>query len=265
MEARGFARVEFASFSEYCFHFNFGSPTPKELRGMLDDAGLHPICLNYSRGPFEAWRRVEIDRFVDDWSRKLDHLAEVGIPLMTMPFGVRNNLPDQELQLAAAVETYDRVGEIGAQRGVRMLLEVPHLYNIMHRPHHALWVFDRLTSSNVGALVDTSHWGIIDYDPDVFFRALGDRLWHVHLRDSAGPDTADGKQELELTPGKGTADFRRFAEALDRADYRGDVTIEFEYRDTTLEEIEREYDEGLKHLSLCGWELPEAVQRTLEK
>jgi sugar phosphate isomerase/epimerase len=108
--------------------------------------------------------------------------------------------------------------------------------------------------------VDSSHWGIIGYDPDAFFDALGDRLWHVHLRDATGPDTADRKQQLEMTPGRGSVDFGRFGRALDRVGYQGDVSIEFEYRDMTLDAIEREYDAGLKHLAEVGWELPEGVR-----
>jgi sugar phosphate isomerase/epimerase len=123
-----------------------------------------------------------------------------------------------------------------------------------------LWVFDRLKSSNVGALIDSSHWGIIGYNLDEFLRRLDDRLWHVHLRDSAGPDTADRKQDLELTPGVGTVDFAEFSAALDRAGYEGDVSIEFEYRDMTLDAIEREFDRGLRHLQKHGWELPETVK-----
>ena len=33
-----------------------------------------------------------------------------------------------------------------------MLLEVPHLYGLMPRTEQVLWVFDRLESSNIGAL-----------------------------------------------------------------------------------------------------------------
>jgi sugar phosphate isomerase/epimerase len=62
-----------------------------------------------------------------------------------------------------------------------------------------------------------------------------------------------------LTPGVGTVDFRAFGAALDRAGYNGDVSIEFEYRDMTLDAIEREYDAGLRHLSEAGWELPDSV------
>jgi sugar phosphate isomerase/epimerase len=64
-----------------------------------------------------------------------------------------------------------------------------------------------------------------------------------------------------LTPGDGTVDFDRFARALDQAGYRGDVSIEFEYRDMTLEAIEREYDRGLAYLANHGWKLPDATRR----
>lgn len=260
MAARGFGRVEIASFSTYCFHFNYGSPEPTELRRMLDAHGLEAICLNYTTEPYRAWMEAESERFVTEWTRKIAQLSEPGIPLMTLNVGLRNDRPDQERQLANAVTAYDRVGEIAADHGVRMLLEVPHLYGILPGAEQVLWVFDRLQCRNIGALVDSSHWGIIGYDIDEFLSRLGGRLWHVHLRDSAGPDTADRKQELELTPGTGKVDFRKFAEALDRVGYDGDVSVEFEYRDMTLDAIETEYDRGLQYLQKIGWQLPAGVK-----
>ena len=104
--------------------------------------------------------------------------------MMAMHFGVRNERDDQEVQLANVVRAYDRVGHIAEQHGIRMVLEVPHLYSVMSAPEQVLWVFERLSSPNIGALVDCSHWGIIGYDVDAFFSALGDRLWHIHFRDS---------------------------------------------------------------------------------
>ncbi len=263
MAARGFKRIEIASFWSYCFHFNFGSPEPQELIRMLDDLGLEPVCLNFSAGMLPAWASGKIDEFVREWTRKIPHLSEAGIPMMTMNFGTRNDRDDQEAQLSNAVKAFDRVGEIASKHGVRMLLEVPHLYGIMPRPEDVLWVFEHLESPNIGALIDSSHWGIIGYDMDAFLSALGDRLWHVHLRDSRGLDTADGKQELELTPGSGEVDFGKLALALDSAGYRGDVTTELEYRDVTLDAIEREYDSGLQHLKSVGWELPAGVRTDL--
>lgn len=257
--ARGFTRVEIGNFHSYCFHFNFGSPTPAELKEMLAEHGLAPVGLNWSPGTAMAWDTKDTDRWIGQFERKIVQAGEVGIPLMTMHFGERNSRDDQAEQLATAIEVYDRIGEFAAQHGVRMLLEVPHLYTIHWNTDAVLWIFDRLTSRNIGALVDSSHWGIIGYNPVAFFEALGDRLWHVHLRDSAGPDTGDRKQDLELTPGKGTVDFRTFGQALDQVGYVGDVSIEFEYRDMTFEAIEQEYDLGLKHLADVGWELPTTV------
>jgi sugar phosphate isomerase/epimerase len=260
MAARGFSRIEIASFATYCFHFNFGSPTPGELSRMCVQLGLTPIALNYYTEFYDASDAANVDAFVGDWQRKLPHLRDVGIGMMTMGFGARNDHADQERQLENAVRGYNRISRMAESCGVKMLLEVPHLYGIMPRPSQVLWVFDRIDSGNVGALVDCSHWGIIDYDLDEFLDALGDRLWHVHLRDSTGPDTADRKQQLELTPGSGVVDFEKFARALDRVNYAGDVSIEFEYRDLTLDAIEREYDAGLTYLQQHGWELPQSVQ-----
>ena len=265
MAARGFKRVEIASFGTYCFHFNFGSPTPAELKKILDDFDLEPVCLNYFTDFHDACIPEEIDVFVREWTRKIAQLGEVGIPLMTMGFGVRNDREDQEYQLSNAVKAYNRVGKIASKYGVRMLLEVPHLYGIMHSTEQVLEVFRRLESPNIGALVDCSHWGIIGYDVDAFFSALGNRLWHIHLRDAAGSDTADGKQDLELTPGTGEVNFKKFAQSLDRVGYDGDISIEFEYRDMTLDAIEKEYDKGLQYLEDVGWKLPVGVKTQLLK
>jgi len=262
--ARGFKRIEIASFKSYCFHFNYGSPTPRELVKMLDTLGLEPICLNYDHGFYQAWVPEQVDRFVADWTRKIEQLGSAGIPTITMSFGERSHRKDTEFQLMNELKAYDTVAGIAARHGIRTLIEVPHLYGNLHTVEQVLWMFDRFSSPNIGALVDSSHWGIIGYDLREFLNALGDRLWHVHLRDSTGPDTADFNQQLELTPGVGSVDFRLLGSVLDEIGYRGEVTLDFEHRDLTLDAIEREYDIGLRHLEETGWELPHHVRRGKE-
>jgi sugar phosphate isomerase/epimerase len=257
--ARGFRRVDIASLGSYCFHFHYGSPTPPELKAMLEGYGLTPICLNYSEGIHYAYEPADAKLCIEKWERKLPHLAEVGIPMMIMVFGRRNDRPDREEQLAAAVRVFDRIAETAKGYGVRMLLEAPHLYQLHYTPEKLLWVLDRVQSDNIGVALDSSHWGVIQYDLEDYIGKLGNRLWHVHLRDSAGPDTNDFSQDLELTPGNGVVDFARLARALDNAGYTGDVITELEYRDITLDAIEREYNKGLKYLSGVGWKLPEGV------
>lgn len=256
----GFKKIEITSFDTYCFHFNYGSPTPEELRTMLDDLHLEAVSMNYSAAAFyDAWDAREIDKFAQFWHRKIKQLPAVGIKMMTMRFGRRNGRPDRREQLAHAALAYSKVGDIAKEYGVKMLLEIPHLYGIAHGTEQALEVVGNLRSDNVGVLIDSSHWGIIGYDMDEFISALGDKLWHIHLRDSRGADTADFKQELELTPGKGTVDFAGLARILDKTGYRGEVMLDFEYRDMALDEIEREYHDGLRYLQRCGWTLPEGM------
>lgn len=260
MAARGFKQVEIASFNSYCFHFNFATPGPDELRRLLSQHELTPIALNWSPGVPFPWATEETRRWVTFFKRKIEEAAAVGISMMTMHFGKRNARVDQQKQLSTAARIYDTVADFAQAYDIKMLLEVPHLYTIHWNTDAVLWLFDNLRSPNIGALVDSSHWGISRYDLDSFLDALGDRLWHIHLRDSAGPDTADCKQDLELTPGRGEVDFGKFGRALDRIGYRGDVTIEFEYRDLPLDSMEREFDAGLRHLVNEGWSLPRGVK-----
>jgi len=262
MAAMGFRRIEIASFFSYCFHFNSGSPRPRELRRMLDELRLVPVCLNYCGGFYEARRPEDARRYVDDMRRKIEQLPEVGIPMMTMQgFGMRGTGGDWKRPLTNCLRVWNRLGKIGAKHGVKMLLEVPHLYHTYSDAERALWIFERLESPNVGALVDTTHWHATGYDAAEFFSLLGDRLWHVHLRDArANSRSRDGTgYDLELTPGRGDVDFRGFAAALDVVGYDADVSLEFEYRDMDLDSIEKEFGRGMRYLRRCGWELPVAV------
>lgn len=256
----GFKKVEIASFCSYAFHFNFGSPTPDELKKMGDDMGFEFIYLNYSPDRYFAWEKGFEEKFYFDCEKKLKQLPKVGIKKMTLITPERNERQDIDLQFDRMIALYDDVGEMAKRYGVMMVLEVPHLYTIINRPEHVYKVLERIKSDNIGVLADSSHWGIIKYDADEFFSAVGERLAHIHLRDSTGPDTNDRKQMLELTPGKGTTDFIKFGSALDKAGYSGDISIEFEYRDMTLDDIDREYEEGFSHLKKCGWTFPKEVR-----
>ena len=260
IKARGFKKIEIASFPVYCFHLNQGSPTPSELKSSLDEYDMTLMMLHWFNKNHNAYEPENIQMFVDEYKRKFDQVAELKIPMMSMVFGERNDRSDQELQLKNALKAYDTVAEIALKYDIRMVIEVPHVYTIMPRPEQVYWLFDNFSSTNIGALVDCSHWGIIGYDIDEFFSRLGDRFWHIHLRDSKGKDTADRSQELEFTPGDGEVDFVKFGRALDAAGYKGDVSLEFEYRDMTLDAIENEYDKGLQHLVKCGWQLPAGVR-----
>jgi len=258
MHARGFQRIEIASFSEYCQHFN-ETPSAEELKAMFEKYNFTPVNLNFRTWVYDASEPDGPDRFLADWTAKLPALEKAGIPMMCMHFGDRNQRPDVDHQLTVIAKAFDELARRGKDYGVKLVIEAPHLYQLYCRPERVLTVVDRIESDNCGVLVDASHWGIIGYDVDDYFAKLGKHLWHIHLRDATGPDTADCHQKLELTPGNGIVDFKKFGEALDRANYKGDVSLEFEYRDMPLDAIEREFDQGIRWLRKCGWSFPNTV------
>lgn len=255
----GFKNVEIASFCKYAFHFNYGSPTVSELKNMAKELDLRFIHMHYSPDRYYGWERNFEEKFYNDCEKKLKQLPELGIKKMTMVSVERNDRDDLDMQFDRLVLLYDDIAEMAKKYGVMMIIEVPHLYSIMYKPELVFRVLDKLKSDNIGVLVDSSHWGIIRYDINEYLEKIGKRLQHVHLRDSKGDDTGDRKQMLEFTPGDGNVDFAGFGEALDRIGYHGDVSIEFEYRGYTLDQIEDEYMRGFSHLKKCGWIFPEEV------
>jgi len=265
--ARGFSRIEITELGSYCRHLPYLEGDPREALALLSERKLVPVAMNVSPSrmvnseilrpkrsdPEEAGRVVDCARWF------LQAASSLGVGIVTFPIGERvaeGEWP-KETRLSCAV--YGRIADLAAEHGISLNLEVPHLYQIIDTVEHVKSVFEQIDHPSVGATVDCSHWGIIDYDLDEFFDFLGPRLRHVHLRDSAGLDTKDFKQDLELTPGKGTVDFGRFGEALDRAGYEGDVSMELEYRFQDIDRIEKEFDDAILHLKECGWELPEGV------
>ena len=265
--ARGFGRVEITELGAYCRHYPYPDADPARIRAALQAHGLTPVAMNTSACRSVNGRIVrerladpkDADRAVACAQWFLRSAEALGVGIVTFPIGPRLSEGDWSAEMRASARAYRRIADTAAQCGVLLNLEAPHLYQLTDSVEHVRAVFDEIDHPAVGATVDSSHWGIIGYDLDAFFGFLGPRLRHVHLRDSAGPDTGDFEMDLERTPGKGAVDFVAFGAALDRAGYVGDVSLEFEYRHTDLETIEQEFDAGIAHLKACGWGFPDGV------
>lgn len=262
--ARGFTRVEITELGAYCRHFPFQKITAKAAAKLLDRRGLKAVAMNVSfcrlvngelfRPQLSDPRTAEGVLVYARWY--LEQARALGIGTVSFPIGPR--VPDAgwERSIQGACAAYRRIAEEAAARGINLNLETPHLFQLTDSVAHVRAIFETIQHPAVGATVDSSHWGIIRYDLDAFFAWLGPRLRHVHLRDSAGRDTNDFGQKLELTPGQGSVDFATFGAALDRAGYAGEVTLELEHRYADLPRIGREFEAGIRHLRQCGWTFP---------
>ena len=187
----------------------------------------------------------------------LDNLSIVGVPMVCLNVGRRAQMKDPDGELQAAATVIDEVAEDARRRGIRVVLEMPHVWQLYYDVHRSRQMLSLVKSDNVGVVLDATHWHTSGYDLDDYVSFLGNRLWNVHLRDAAGKDSPEGDFLLEATPGKGEVDFGLLGRTLDKHDYRGNVTLETEYKNYREEaEVDAENAFALAHLESVGWEVP---------
>lgn len=268
--ARGFRTVDIAHMSVYCRHFYLGAAETEGIRGLLRAHGLQPLALNYYGGEIDPDQPAaprthrlhypeEAARYREMMRRVILQCRSLGIPLLMAVPGRRTEAPDRLDELKAGAAIISELADEAYANGLRLTVEAPHCFNLLHTVDRLAEFFSYVTSPHLGVTVDSSHWGVLRYDLDALWDAVGPRIWHIHLRDGGGPDTDDFKQDLELTPGTGDVDFARYGAWLDSHGYRGNVTMELEYRGRTAADIEIEVDRALAHLAATGWTFPRGV------
>lgn len=259
ISARGFRKIEIAEMSSYCNHYKIGQVKPNHVRRLLSEQNLAPIAINYYSGPHKLNEEESAKHWVAIHEKMLIQMQNLNVPLAIVHHGLRTNSPGRQDEVEKTAILLNRLGEFAEGLGIKLALEVPHCYSLCNNLEHTREMFSLIDSRNIRAMLDSSHWGILKYDLSQYFDILGNRLCHIHLRDSAGEDTNDFHQDLERTSGKGEVDFHRLNDELDRFGYQGEVSLEFEYRELSFEEIEAEYNFGIQHLKNCGWTFPSGV------
>jgi 2-keto-myo-inositol isomerase len=267
ISVRGFTRLEIAHMGSYCIHYPLDRVDPAGVKRLLADHGLTPVAMNYYTGWVQNGVSVmpklnnpdEARRLEADMQRLLLQAQQLGLRTVLIPPGKRSTAPDRRDEVEKAAVVVSRLADFADGLGIRLALEVPHCYTLCDSLEHVAEMFALVSSPHLGAVIDSTHWHVIGYEISDYMKIVGHRLCHAHLRDAAGTDTADFRQTLELTPGRGEVDFVKFGRELDRFGYRGEVTLELEYRTLSLEEVEAEYDFAVQHLKRCGWAFPPEV------
>ena len=174
--------------------------------------------------------------------------------------GRKSQIEDVSRDLRAAAKVIDELAEYAREVGIRILLEMPHVWNLYYDVDKSKLMLSYLRSDNIGVVIDSTHWHTSGYDIEDYVRFLQDRLWHIHLRDAAGKDSRSGDYELEKTPGKGEVDFGLLGRILDKYKYSGNVTLETEYKNyTDVAEVDTENAYALAYLKGVGWQVPENI------
>lgn len=285
----GFSKVEISDQVTHSKHFQEDSVDPYEVKKLLKKYSLKPVCANVAicivhdevvhevvnpEGSSSSAETAEIRKakqylsshklhrpedardFDERVVNLIDNAEVAGIPQVCVHTGRRLEVEDLDAEIIAAAKAIDRAAEYARTKNIRVLVEMPHVWNIYSDMEKTMRVFSLLTSDNAGVLIDSTHWHTSGYDLEKYVSVLGDRLRHIHLRDAAGRDGSAQGYELEKTPGRGEVDFAFLGEILDKYSYRGEITLETEYKNySSPEEVDTENLFALEYLKTVGWEV----------
>ena len=287
--AYGLAQVEIAEMLTHSKHFPIDTVNPAAVKTLLEKYALHPVAANVTMATYhsaqpellEAPIRTQSSAETDDILKAkrqrvyyrlhvpnearlyaarlhtlIDKAQSAGIPMLVISVGRKEHADDIERAIAATAELLDEQAEYARRAGVKLLLEMPHVWQIYHDVQRSKQLLSHLQSDNIGVVIDSTHWHVSGYDIDDYVSCLADRLWHVHLRDAAGQESSAQDYRLEKTPGRGEVDFPLLAGTLDRYNFAGTVTLETEYKNyQDPAEVDSENAYALDYLARSGWEV----------
>jgi sugar phosphate isomerase/epimerase len=193
----------------------------RETRRRFDDGGIRVVCIDTSvrmNALDEGERRKQLE------SARIHCAIAVGLGARYLRvFG--GSIPqqqDRQATLDAIAKGLSQVADETSARGVISLLETHDHFSTSER---ILDLFSRGASGNLGILWDTLHTYRHGESGAHTWTQLGQRIKHIHLKDSA-ESSAEGFR-LVLT-GEGTVPIPAFLELLKTASYNGHVHFEWE-------------------------------------
>lgn len=297
ISSNGFEEVEIAEMLTHCQHFPIDRVDPIEVGSLLNKYSLKPVVANINLAVYytgqpgllkspvknhssaetqeirkakqqRAHYRLHVKNEAELYghrARKLIDKAKIaGIPMLVLNVGRKEHAEDFDRDLKATAKVIDEQAEYAKDAEIKILLEMPHVWQLYYDVEKSKQMISYLQSDNVGVVLDSTHWHVSGYDIDDYVSFLQNRLWHIHLRDAAGKDSPTGNCQLEITPGEGEVDFKHLGATLDKYGYNGTVTLETEYKNySDPAEVDHNNASAISHLESVGWKIPENVKRYL--
>ncbi|WP_435320862.1 sugar phosphate isomerase/epimerase family protein [Haloarchaeobius sp. TZWSO28] len=210
----------------------------EHLRARLDEHGLDVPCFATYTGGYVDTTDEEREAALAD----LRHCLEIAT---TLDCGlVRHSVEGPPVRHAVesdfetAAAWFRRAADLADEYDIRLAVEI-HAHKLTETTESTLKLLEMVDRDNVGAIHDAGNMFIVDapYGPETVER-LGDRLFHVHVKDErrVDDDSLPGTFELETRHGlelfqprrlgDGDVDHRPLIAALADAGYDGSLTVE---------------------------------------
>ena len=230
----GFTEIDLGALPGVCDHV----PFPLDQRAVsrvsvaVATSGLTVRSVNGDIGdlnrPLATAGRIRRRRHLD---ALLALSAGVGARALVLPCGALSSDPivsiDADLDLVAT--ELIAAAESAATHRVELWTEALHYHRLCWNIRRARALTDRLDGTDVGLVMDFSHIVASGGDPSEFVDRFADRIAHVHIRDAVPGN-------INVSVGRGRADFARGLKSLADAGYAGHFALELETRDITNDE-----------------------------
>lgn len=164
---------------------------------------------------------------LEETKRDMAVLAEMGCPCIAASMFGSHKPGSPIFPLEVIAERYAAVCDLGAEMGVRPLLEYwGHSVNL-YRPEDALWVASKVGRSNAGVLADVyhTHRGCGSFESFRFFSPAILPVLHMNDYPASPPPPALTDAD-RIWPGDGVAPWERIFAALDEAGTNPWLSIE---------------------------------------
>jgi sugar phosphate isomerase/epimerase len=194
----------------------------REIRGLLADAGLELTAVPGHANMLvddadEA--RAAIERVMAGIDLAVD-LADGATQPIAIAMGY-GSPADYETDKHRLVDVFGKLAAHAASRGAIVALE-PHVGQAMDQPEKVAWFIDAVGSPNFRLNLDNSHFECMGCNLDEYIPILVPYSVHTEVKDQRGRYP---NHEF-LVPGEGDFDYARYLAAMDRAGWRGWITVE---------------------------------------
>lgn len=198
--------------------------TPAEVGRMVRDHGLE-ITLFQPFRDFEGLPEPLRSRAFARAQRKFDLMAELGTDLVLV---CSSTHPEALGGIDRAAADFRELGEIAAQRGIRLGYEALCWGRHVNDHRDAWEIVRRADHPNVGLILDSFHTLGRKLDPDSIRRIPGDRIFFVQLADAPliEMDLLYWSRHFRNMPGEGDLDVAGFTRAVMATGYDGPLSLE---------------------------------------
>lgn len=216
----GFRAVDIGILPRFCPHYDPLTATDDIRRGIADCAamnGLAVTSLNTGPGAFNA-PGADIETIYKAASENFALARALGCRIVTIQNGLA--APRAEWMESARRVAYHlrELARIARGVGLALSVEAPHRGALAGDARQAADLLD-LIGEGVTCTFDTSHIQAGGQTIRQGLALLGDRIDHVHVRDTRGED-------IYVPPGEGEVPFEHLFAGLEDRGYAGGVTLE---------------------------------------